>query len=128
MRASLTISFISEVTTCVRSTAHEEHQPSGKRSLCNSGTAACQHQRSASKKSISYPSFCNWRRRCAETMPPAAGVAESAAARQADITNDSPTFIDLGSLATAQTPATAVGWNITLRLGNGVELQLSQAQ
>ena len=80
------------------------------------------------QKSISYPSFCNWRRRCAETMPPAAGVAESAAARQADITNDSPTFIDLGSLATAQTPATAVGWNITLRLGNGVELQLSQAQ
>ena len=80
------------------------------------------------QKNISYPSFCNWRRRCADTTIPVDNQAESRVSRPAVAEDDSPTFIDLGSLATAQTPATAAGWNITLRLGNGVELQLSQAQ
>ena len=61
------------------------------------------------ERSISYASFCQWRKRLSATAP----ATEQEAA---------PGFIDLGAL----TQGRAGGWHIVLSLGNGVELRLSQ--
>lgn len=74
-----------------------------------SGAAFCkQHQ-------IQYASFCKWRQK----LLPATNA----------ILPDHPSsnaFIDLASLADANGQQSSA-WHITLKLGNGVELVLSQA-
>ena len=65
---------------------------------------------------ISYPSFQNFRKRLERSE-----CGDSKTQLQSP-----PTFIDLGSLGTPSS-SNASGWNIVLRLGNGVELELSQA-
>ncbi|MEN9847411.1 MAG: hypothetical protein RL368_151 [Pseudomonadota bacterium] len=58
---------------------------------------------------IAYASFCKWRHQFST---------------KEKVTENSPsTFIDLQSLATTTHPS----WNIVLKLGNGVELVLSQS-
>lgn len=59
------------------------------------------------RQSISYASFCRWRKRL--------GLSEQQAAPTAD-------FVDLATLAAGS----ASTWHIVLSLGNGVELTLSQ--
>ena len=59
---------------------------------------------------LSYESFCKWRRRLAATVDGTRSL------------HAEPAFIDLSSLRSTVTPA---GWEIVLKLGNGVELHLS---
>lgn len=64
------------------------------------------------QNTISYASFCQWRRRFAvesDSDIPAASAP--------------PAFIDLETWL----PQNARPWNIVLRLGNGIELCLSQS-
>ncbi len=68
-------------------------------------------KRFCTDRGIGYASFCKWRQRLAEHS-------------DADSENATPAFIDLGALD-AQSEAE---WNIVLKLGNGVELCLSQAR
>jgi putative transposase len=65
------------------------------------------------EQGISYASFCKWRHKIAEPASPIKGAGE---------VRTTPSFIDLQTLA-ASSGST---WNITLKLGNGVELNLSQ--
>lgn len=68
--------------------------------------------------SVSYQSFQNFRSKFEKgelNVSPVPGKA-----------NEIPAFIDLGSLSNMASEQSS-GWNITLRLGNGVELELSQA-
>lgn len=60
-------------------------------------------------RGIAYASFCKWRQ-------------QSAAKDKTAVKNPSA-FIDLQSLATTADPS----WHIVLKLGNGVEVVLSQA-
>ncbi len=63
---------------------------------------------------IAYGSFCKWRQRLlSQTTTPAEGD---------EIASSAP-FIDISAL----TRATERPWHIILKLGNGVELCLSQA-
>jgi len=64
-------------------------------------------------KSIPVSNFYNWRKRL--ITPQASSPANAAM--------PGPSFIDLSALA--KSPDSG-HWDITLRLGNGVELQLSQ--
>lgn len=66
------------------------------------------------EQNIGYASFCVWKRRIQSEHSGAS--VESTRAKPAQ-------FIDLSSLSHSDT----AGWRITLRLGNGVELELSQA-
>lgn len=59
---------------------------------------------------VGYASFCQWRKRF-DSMPAGASPSPDAS------------FIDLASLGPASGEH---GWHIVLRLGNGVELTLSQ--
>lgn len=59
------------------------------------------------QKNIQYASFCKWRQRLLNHQ---------------DVSAE-PAFLDLSSLAGGATDPT---WHITLKLGNGVELVLSQ--
>lgn len=61
------------------------------------------------ERGIGYVSFCQWRKRLS--------LVESAPKQKA-----TPGFIDLGALSSG-TPGQ---WRIVLKLGNGVELSLSQ--
>ena len=63
------------------------------------------------ERSISYPSFNAWKRRLTTEKQLNSDSQDS-------ISSD---FIDLSQLSTSQN-----GWRITLKLGNGVELELSQ--
>ncbi len=63
---------------------------------------------------IGYASFCKWRQKLTERSTEEAPQSPKSA---------NPNFIDLGSLATPDEP----NWHIVLKLGNGVELCLSQA-
>lgn len=58
---------------------------------------------------IGYASFCKWRQRLLS-------------APQAPQAHSAPSFVDLSSLG----QLSGASWHITLRLGNGVELVLSQ--
>lgn len=64
-------------------------------------------------RSLSYASFCQWRRRLASSGLPCTQALQAAPA---------PGFIDLATLA-ARSAST---WHIVLSLGNGVELTLTQ--
>ena len=66
------------------------------------------------QQGIGYASFCAWRRRLTQETAshPRASSASSAS------------FIDLSALATPLAGGT--GWHIVLRLGQGIELRLSQ--
>lgn len=69
-------------------------------------------QQFCSEHDVGYASFCQWRRRVENQS-----------------TTDVPTFIDLGTLGEAGMPTStdaASPWHIVLKLGNGVELCLSQ--
>lgn len=77
----------------------DQHQQSGL-----SAAQFCKEQH------IPYASFCNWKRRL---QADANGITNETA---------SSDFIDLSSLS----PSANHGWRITLKLGNGVELELSQ--
>lgn len=74
------------------------------------------------QEAVSYPSFNYWRKRRADTPVEPNQTATPAAADKA------PSFIDIGMLGDAGQPPSTGLWNITLKLGNGVELNLSQAQ
>jgi len=88
-----------------------------------------QHRRSTlsapafcKQEAVSYPSFNYWRKRLADApVEPIQATTPVAADKL-------PAFIDIGMLADADQPTPAGFWNITLKLGNGVELNLSQAQ
>ena len=58
---------------------------------------------------LAYQSFCNWKTK----------LASVAHTDQADTT---PAFIDLSKM----TPPSQTSWQITLKLADGIELQLSQ--
>jgi hypothetical protein len=74
-----------------------------------SGAAFCkQHQ-------IQYASFCKWRQKL---LPSTNSVLPNQPSSNA--------FIDLASLTDAKDPHDST-WHITLKLGNGVELVLSQS-
>lgn len=60
------------------------------------------------QKNIQYAGFCKWRQRLLNNPDAPA----------------EPAFLDLSALAGNSTSPT---WNITLKLGNGVELVLSQS-
>lgn len=64
------------------------------------------------EQQIGYASFCQWRKRLTQDDGAAKGAVNQLA------------FVDLNSL---QQSASGPGWHIVLRLGNGVELTLSQA-
>jgi putative transposase len=66
------------------------------------------------EQGISYASFCKWRHKIIEPATPTKTCSEA---------RTTSSFIDLQALA-ASSGST---WNITLKLGNGVELNLSQA-
>lgn len=78
----------------------EQHNSSGL-----SGKKFCDTQ------GIGYASFCKWRQKLTE-------VEIEQSSQPAN-----PSFIDLGSLAATNEP----NWHIVLKLGNGIELCLSQA-
>jgi len=63
-------------------------------------------------RELGYASFCNWRKRLSVTT------------NQQGNNRSAPDagFIDLSTLADSQQP----GWQITLKLGDGVELSLSK--
>jgi len=79
----------------------EQYHASGQ-----SGVQFCRAQ------GIGYASFCKWRQRLADG--PEVQPEDRASL---------PSFIDLGRLSGQAAP----GWQITLRLGNGIELCLSQS-
>jgi len=67
---------------------------------------------------ISYQSFQNFRSKFEKGELNISSASEEV--------SEIPAFIDLGSLSNMASGRDS-GWNITLRLGNGVELELSQA-
>lgn len=75
----------------------------------NSGQTARQF---CAEQNIGYASFCQWRKRLAQSEPKPTPSAD-------------PGFIDLSALGTDGTRQEG-GWHIVLSLGNGVELRLSQ--
>lgn len=64
------------------------------------------------EQALGYASFCQWKKRLAQSDENATAEASS----------PEPSFIDLASLGASQ-PG---GWHIVLSLGGGVELTLSQ--
>lgn len=70
------------------------------------------------KSGLSYQSFQNFRSKFEKGELSVAPAQEQG--------GQTPAFIDLGSLSDMASERGS-GWNITLRLGNGVELELSQA-
>lgn len=76
-----------------------------------SGAAYCR------ENGIAYASFCTWRQRLSSSESLTTPNNESSA----------PAFIDLNLLAQkSMDHAQNTSWNIVLKLGNGVELCLSQ--
>lgn len=63
------------------------------------------------QSNINYVSFSKWRRRLAEET-----------SHIEELHNDTPSFINISDLASSEDTT----WNIVLKLGNGVELCLSQ--
>ena len=61
------------------------------------------------KNNLAYQSFCNWK-------------AKLATASQVDQAEAAPAFIDLSNV----TQPAQSNWQITLKLADGIELQLSQ--
>ena len=72
-----------------------------------SGLSAKQY---CQQNALGYASFCKWRQRLSSPL------------RSAQEPATEPAFVDLSALQQATEP----GWHITLKLGNGVELVLSQ--
>ena len=83
----------------------EQWQHGGK-----SAKAFCQ------ERGLGYASFCNWRRRLS--------LNEARAWHPESTPDGQPAFIDLTDLGSRDRSGR---WHITLSLGNGVELRLSQA-
>ena len=67
-------------------------------------------------RDLGYASFCKWRQRL--TCSAEQHHANTATA----VAAPAPSFIDLTTLAGSREPS----WNIVLKLGNGIELCLSQ--
>ena len=67
------------------------------------------------ERELGYASFCQWRKRLMQESRAEVGSGQE---------DPEPSFIDLSSLEGSR----AKGWHIVLRLGDGVELTLSQGQ